>query len=167
MINPIDSYTTQSSNLVIAKATTKANIISTAAANIDVAMTEDTNSNNTPVTLSEKSLLLSRISDIQETNEKASVTSAESNVTLNRIGQNTLRFLTEKDLSLVSDMYVDSKKQGTDPVFVDSLATTLGQYRESDNGKRMTGFNEGMFDSEGHQLSSSYSHIVIHNSLFS
>lgn len=83
--------------------------------------------------------------------------SAGVGYTRNHLSQNPVDFLTQKDRSLVSDMYAYVQQQGSDLTHVDTLAITLGTYRKFDDGRGLSGFNESQFDSEGHQLSSAYS----------
>lgn len=159
MIKPTDLYATEAgSNSTSPKVSTKANSKPTVVVVDGVATAQASKSDIIPVTLSEKSLMLSRLlSETPQTEKTQAAISPDSGVAFTRLSQNTLKFLTDKDLALVSDMYADAEKQGNDPAYVDTLAITLGTYRESDNGKRLGGFNEGQFDLEGRKLSSSYS----------
>lgn len=109
------------------------------------------------VTLSGRSIMLSRLFRTQDTDSPPSVASASADLTRTHLSQNPVDFLTKGDLSLVSDIYAYAKQNGADLTHVDTLAITLGTYRQFDNGKTLSGFNGSQFDSEGHQLSSSYS----------
>jgi len=111
---------------------------------------------STSVTLSGRSIMLSRLFHTQDADARPPVVTSSTGLTHDNLSQNPSCFLTEKDRSLVSDMYAYAQQQGSDLTYVDTFAITLGTYRQFDDGKRLGGFNESQFDSEGHQLSSGY-----------
>lgn len=153
MINPIGLYTAQAVSTASSKPTTGAETVLTAAfVTKDAAVTQTSNGQSSTVTISGRALMLSRLFHTQDANAQPSVASVNDGT-----NQNPVAYLTEKDRTLVSDMYAYAQQQGSDLQHVDSLAITLGMYRQGDNGNRLGGFNEGEFDSQGHQLTSNYS----------
>lgn len=111
---------------------------------------------STSVSISGKAIMLSRLFRSNAPNATPPVMSGVHGMD---IGNGTLSvyYLTESDRTLVSDMYAYAQQQGADPQYVDTLALTLSEYRQHDNGRLAGGFNGNEFDSQGHQLTSSYS----------
>lgn len=110
------------------------------------------------VTLSGKAIMLSRLFGTQDANAQSPVVLASGGLTRDKLAMTPQSFLTENDRTLVSDMYAYAQQQGSDLQYVDTVAFTLGRYRQFDNGQLLVGFNGGtQFDSGGHQLTSSYS----------
>jgi hypothetical protein len=157
MINPIGSFTAHAGSTAASKKTAATDRAPTPSVIDDAAVAESTNIKSASVTLSGRSIMLSRLLHTQNANAPPPVVSASGGLTRDHLSQNPVDFLTEKDRSLVSEMYAYAQQQGSDLTHVDTIAITLGTYRQFDNGKSLGGFNESQFDSEGHQLSASYS----------
>lgn len=113
---------------------------------------------STSVSLSGKALMLSRLFGTTDPNATLPVLDGAHGMDRGNSGIQATNYLTENDRSVIADMYSYAQQQGTDLQYVDTLAVTLGRYRQSDNGRLATGGNKGTdFDSAGHQLSFSYS----------
>lgn len=111
---------------------------------------------STTVTLSGRSIMLSRLFNTQNADAQPSILTSSAGLTSETLSQSPAGFLNEQDRALVSDMYAYAQQQGSDLTYVDTFAITLGTYRKFDDGKTLGGFNESQFDAEGHQLSASY-----------
>jgi hypothetical protein len=147
MVNPIGSYTAQAGSTAASNTTTTTDKASTASIIEDAAVTQSSIIQSASVTLSGRAIMLSRLFHTQDTNTQPSVVLASGGLTRDHLSQNPIDFLTEKDRSLVSDMYAYAQQQGSDLTYVDTLAITLGTYRQFDNGKSLGGFNDSQFDS--------------------
>ena len=112
---------------------------------------------STSVSLSGRAIMLSRLFGTQNSNTEPPVVSGVNGMDLKHIGMSPQNFLTTSDRALLSDMYEYAQQQGADLQNVDQLAYALGTYRQSNNGRSMSSFNEGnSFDLEGHQLTVSF-----------
>lgn len=61
-------------------------------------------------------------------------------------------FLTQKDRFMLADMYQYAEKSGIDFEYIQKLASDIGNYRRHDDGKLLSNFNEGHFNTEGQKL---------------
>jgi hypothetical protein len=62
-------------------------------------------------------------------------------------------YLNQQDRQLVSDVYSYAESQGMDLAHVDMIAADLGGYRQRNDGRLMSNFNDGnSYDSQGWQV---------------
>lgn len=111
------------------------------------------NEQSTSVSISGRSLMLSRLFG----NKEPTVKPSGDLLSLANLSTSPAHFLTESDKDLLSKMYEFAQQQGADLQHVDSIGVELGSYRKADNGKLMSSFNNGQnFDLEGHQVTLSF-----------
>jgi hypothetical protein len=157
MINPLGFRTAHVDHTAAPKTVTTAGGLSTASTIDAPTAAQSGDVNNASVTLSGMSIMLSRLFHTQDADAQPPVISASAGPTRASLRQDPVAFLTGSDRALVSDMYAYAQQQGADLVYVDTLAITLGTYRQFNDGQSLGGFNETQFDSEGHQLAARYS----------
>lgn len=81
------------------------------------------------------------------------VANGAQGMSTSNISRSPYEFLTREDRALVSDMYAYAQAQGADLMHVDRLAGELGEYRQHDNGRLSSNFNNGTnYDVQGRQL---------------
>ena len=85
------------------------------------------------------------------------VANGAQGMSTSNIGRSAFEFLTREDRALVAEMYAYAQEQGTDLTHVDRLAEDLGDYRQHDNGRLSSNFNNGThYDVQGRQLTVSF-----------
>ena len=85
------------------------------------------------------------------------VANGAQGMSTSNIGRSAFEFLTREDRALVAEMYAYAQEQGTDLTHVDRLAEELGDYRQHDNGRLSSNFNNGThYDVQGRQLTVSF-----------
>ncbi|WP_062379957.1 hypothetical protein [Pseudomonas abietaniphila] len=101
----------------------------------------------TPVSLSGKALLMSRLfaGHLKEP--------AVSHPSTWLLAVDPMPFLTMDDRKLLGDVYQFASDEGADLAYVDDLACSIARYRLHDNGRRILPQSPGMnFDLEGHEV---------------
>lgn len=89
--------------------------------------------------------------------KEPAVANGAQGMSANNIGRSAYDFLTYEDRALLSDMYAYAQDEGADLTYVDRLAEELGDYRQHDNGRLRSNFNNGHnYDAQGHQLTVSF-----------
>lgn len=89
--------------------------------------------------------------------KEPAVANGAQGMSANNIGRSAYEFLTYEDRALLADMYAYAQDEGADLTYVDRLAAELGDYRQHDNGRLRSNFNNGTnYDVEGHQLTVSF-----------
>lgn len=105
---------------------------------------------DTSVTLGGRALMLARLFNTKDANAAPPVMSGVNGMDKDHVGMSPANFLTQSDRALVSNMYAFAQQQGADLQYVDQIAYALGNYRQTNDGRTMSNFNNGMhLDSPG------------------
>ncbi|WP_447649473.1 hypothetical protein [Pseudomonas abietaniphila] len=112
-----------------------------------ISSSEDPVARTTPVTLSGKALLMSRL--FAGHAQEPAVTHPSKWLE----AVDPIPFLTINDRKLLADVYQFANDEGADLAYVDNLACGLAYYRVDDNGRRILPQTPGTsFDREGHEV---------------
>lgn len=104
---------------------------------------------STSVSISGRALMLSRLFHTEDSTTEPPVLSGSKGMSEHGL-MLPHNFLTQGDRKLLAEMYEFADEQGADLEHVDRLAWDLGLYRQRDNGKAITSFNDGRsYDLEG------------------
>jgi len=107
----------------------------------------------TAASASGRDLMVSRLFGGKE----PAVSDGAQGMSMTNIGRLSFEFLTRDDRDLLSQMYAYAKEQGADLNYVDNLAREMGDYRQHDDGRSLSNFNNGnSYDTEGYQLTVSF-----------
>jgi len=106
----------------------------------------------TAASASGRDLMVSRLFGGKE----PAVSDGAEGMSSTNIGRLSFEFLTRDDRELLSQIYAYAQEQGVDLNYVDNLASEIGDYRQHDNGRSLLSFNNGSYDTEGHQLTVSF-----------